>query len=335
MSPERIGFRAERLDPEALSLAARAGNTFHLLSGGLPDGEAILDRQGPRRFARGMPEILLQVAAKRGVAVPPEPHTPGVLGELAASIFLHPLRGVRRMPRELDYLAGARSCTLSTTAGGLAAWEWGEPGRPLVGLLHGWEGHGAQLGAFAAPLVAAGCRVLAFDAPAHGDSPGDECSAPLIGRLLVEMQAQVGAFRAFVAHSMGCAAAAMAAVRGAPVGGMVFLAPPLSQLDRVERLCRRLGIEGEVAGHFRAAVARRTGLSFEEADMFHVAAQAPCPLLALHDPADDSTDYAATERFVAAWRGARLVPCPGRGHYRLLSTPNVVRQGVEFLRGKL
>lgn len=280
-----------------------------------------------------MSDILLQVAVKRGVAVPPPPHTPEVLGELTASIFLHPLRGVRRMPRELTYLKTARSFRLPTVAGELAAWEWGEPGRPLVGLLHGWEGHGAQLGAFAAPLVAAGFRVLAFDAPGHGDSPGDECSAPLVGRLVVALQSQVGEFFCFVAHSMGCAAAAMAAVQGAHLGGMVFLAPPVSQLDRVDRMCQRMEIGPEVASFFRAAIVRRTGLGFAEASMFPVAQQAPCPLLALHDPDDADTDYKAAEAFVALWRGARLVPCPGRGHVRLLSTPEVVRQSVEFIAG--
>lgn len=278
-----------------------------------------------------MSDILLQVAVKRGVAVPPPPHTPEVLGELAASIFLHPLRGVRRTPRELEYLETARRFTLTSEAGELVAWEWGETGRPLAGLLHGWEGHGAQLGAFAAPLVKAGFRVMAFDAPGHGDSPGDECSAPLVGRLVVAMQAQVGNFETLVAHSMGCAVAAMAAGRGAAVRSLVFLAPPVSQLDRVERMGQRMEVGPEVAARFRAAVERRTGMPHREASMFAVADQAPCPLLALHDPADDSTDYAATEEFVAKWRGARLVPCPGRGHFRLLSTPEVVRQSVEFV----
>ncbi len=280
-----------------------------------------------------MSDILFQVAVKRGVTVPLPPHTPEVMGELAASIFLHPMRGVRRMPRELAYLNAARNFRLPTAAGELAAWEWGEPGRPLVGLLHGWEGHGAQLGAFAAPLVAAGFRVLAFDAPGHGDSPGDECSAPLVGRLAVAMQSQAGEFFGFVAHSMGCAAAAMATVRGARLRGMVFLAPPVSQLDRVERMCQRMEIGPEVAAFFRAAIVRRTGLDFAEASMFPVAAQAPCPLLALHDPEDADTDYKAAEEFVALWLGARLVPCPGRGHVRLLSTPEVVRQGVDFIAG--
>jgi pimeloyl-ACP methyl ester carboxylesterase len=208
---------------------------------------------------------------------------------------------------------------------------WGGEDRPLIGLLHGWEGHGAQLGAFAAPLVAAGFRVLAFDAPGHGESPGDECSAPLVGRLLREMEAPLGAFHGFVAHSMGAAAAAMAATHGARPRGMVFLAPPLSQLDRIDRMVRRSQLAPGAADIFRAAIARRARLSLEQSDMHYVARLAPCPLLALHDPDDADAGYADTAGFVQAWAGARLVPCPGRGHFRLLSTPDVVRQGVEFL----
>ena len=145
------------------------------------------------------------------------------------------------------------------------------------------------------------------------------------------MERQLGSFHSFVAHSMGAAAAAMAATHGAHPCGLVFLAPPLSQLDRINRMVARSELTAAAADVFRAAVARRAGLSLEESDMHYVAKLAPCPLLALHDPADTDASYADTEGFVAAWPGARLVPCPGRGHFRLLSTPEVVRQGVEFL----
>ncbi len=280
-----------------------------------------------------MSDKLTAYAAARGVVVPPPPHTAEAIGELAASVYLHPLRAMRKMPRELGYLETARRLAVPTSSGELAAWVWGADDRPLVGLLHGWEGHGAQLGAFAAPLVAAGFRVLAFDAPGHGESPGEECSAPLIGRLLLEIEPQLGIFHSFVAHSMGAAAAAMAATHGAHPRGMVFLAPPLSQRDRLDRMALRSQLAPEAAEAFRAAVARRAGLSLEKSDMHYVAKLAPCPLLALHDPDDPDAAYADTEGFVRAWSGAQLVPCPGRGHYRILSTPDVVRQGVEFIAG--
>lgn len=280
-----------------------------------------------------MSEIILLAAAKRGVPVPPPPHDAAALAELAVSVFLHPMRGARRMPRELAYLQTARPCRLSTSHGELAAWEWGAPEAPLVGLVHGWEGHGAQLGAFAAPLVAAGFRVLAFDAPGHGDSPGEEAHVPLLARVLVEIEAQAGAFVAFIGHSMGAAAAAMSATLGTHPRGLVLLAPPRSQWERVQRVADRLQMTGEVRELFCAAVERRTQASYAEVDMHALARRAPCALLAFHDPADEDANYAATEQTVALWSGARLVPVPGRGHYRIVATPEIVRQAVEFIGG--
>jgi len=37
-------------------------------------------------------------------------------------------------------------------------------------MVHGWNGRGAQLGAFAPELVRVGFRVVTFDTPAHGRS---------------------------------------------------------------------------------------------------------------------------------------------------------------------
>ena len=61
------------------------------------------------------------------------------------------------------------------------------------------------------------------------------------------------------------------------------------------------------------------------------AAKAPCPLLVFHDPADTETLYSDAENIVARWTGAVMVPCPGRGHVRLLTTPAIVDRVVEFV----
>jgi len=283
-----------------------------------------------------MSSFVLSAAARRGVAVPPPPHTAEVLGDLAASIMLRPRHTLRRMPRELAYLETARRLPLPTSAGELMAWTWGSPEAPLVGLVHGWEGHGAQLGAFAAPLAAAGFRVLAFDAPAHGESPGEEASVPALGRLLIEMGGKVGPFFGLVGHSMGAAGSALAATYGAGLKGLVLIAPPRSQRDRVERVAARLQLAGEVREAFFAAVERRTGETYARVDLLAAARLAPCPALFFHDPADEDTAFAGSADVAAAWPGATLVPCPGRGHHRITATPEVVRQAVGFfarLRG--
>lgn len=278
-----------------------------------------------------MSEILLAAAAKRGIPVPPGPLDADALAELAAAIFVHPTRGGRKVPRELGYLEAARRRTLRTSHGELAAWEWGAPDAPLVGLVHGWEGHGAQLGAFAGPLAAAGFRVLAFDLPGHGESPGDEAHVPLVARALAEIEDETGRFFALIGHSMGAAGAAMSTTLGVAPRGLVLLAPPQSQLERLNRVANRMQLAGESREKFFAAVERRTQSRNAEVDMRAVARRAPCALRVFHDPADEDASFAASEEFVGLWRGARLVSVPGRGHYRILATPEIVRQAVEFL----
>lgn len=278
-----------------------------------------------------MSDQLLAVAQQRGLALPLAPHTAEVLGELAAEMFVRPLRTTRRMAREESYLASAQRRLVATPDGEVAVWHWGPAQGKLVGLVHGWDGHGAQLGAFAAPLVAAGFRVLTLDAPGHGESPGEEAHVPLLGRVLAGLEAHTGPFHALVGHSMGAAAAATSTRCGCQLRGLVLLAPPLSQLDRVERVATRLGLPAPVRDVFRRAVERRTATRFADADLMATARAAPCPLLVFHDPADPETRYPDSAQIVAHWPGARLVPCPGRGHYRILTTPEVIRRTVDFL----
>lgn len=295
--------------------------------------QTALDKVARGHVLADVSELLLQAAAKRGVPVPPPPHDTAALGELAAAIFLHPMRSGRRVPREAAYLAGTERLALPTSQGVLAAWRWGggDAGKPLVVLVHGWEGHGAQLGAFAAPLLAAGFRVLAFDAPGHGESPGDEAHVPMLARVLPELQAQTAPFFALIGHSMGAAAATMATTLGLAPQGLVLLAPPLDMLERVERVANRMQLGPELRRAFLAAAERRTGTTLAEVDMRKVARAAPCPVLVFHDPEDPDTSFAASQEIVGLWRGANLVPCPGRGHYRILATTEITRQAVEFI----
>lgn len=277
-----------------------------------------------------MSELLLSSAVARGLELPPPPHSDEVLGALTAAMYLRPLREVRRMPREEAYLQSAEARRVETSQGAVATWIWGPAGAPLVGLVHGWQGHAAQLGAFTDPLVTAGFRVLAFDAPGHGDSPGDEASVPLIARAMVDLDRQHGGFFGLVGHSMGAAAVAMATTLGVRPAGVALLAPPLCQSDRITRLVERLQLPPGVQRAFIAALERKTGFRHEDVDMRVAARRAHFPALLFHDPADRSCAFRNSELIAAEWQGAQIVPCPGRGHLRILSTAEVHRRTVEF-----
>ena len=88
-------------------------------------------------------------------------------------------------------------------------WRWGVG--PTVLLVHGWEGRGSQLGAFVEPLVAAGLSVVAFDAPAHGDSPGHRLYLTDLADCIADVAAALGPLhaidRALVRRRRGAARA--------------------------------------------------------------------------------------------------------------------------------
>src|SRR4029453_9067342 len=99
----------------------------------------------------------------------------------------------------------------------IAVETWGE-GTPVY-LAHGWAGRRGQLSALIDPLVARGHRVVAFDAPSHGDSsPGvrgpRSSSIPEFANALWAVVVRFGSPHAVIAHSMGATATAVALCDG-------------------------------------------------------------------------------------------------------------------------
>jgi len=219
----------------------------------------------------------------------------------------------------------------------VVAWEWGESG-PCVLLMHGWGGHAGQLHAFVAPLLAAGLRVVAFDAPAHGASGASRHGRHRVtffefAAALQALTRQVGPLAGVVAHSGGCTAVALAMRQGwrAPQR-MVFVAPFCEPVAAIDGFARQLGVAGEVVQRFRTRVAQWLGIAWSELDIAGLPEDLRRgPLLVLHDRGDREVPIAQSQRLVDAWRGARLVETAGAGHRRILAQAQVVESGVAFL----
>ncbi|MFU3898466.1 alpha/beta hydrolase [Pseudomonas aeruginosa] len=110
---------------------------------------------------------------------------------------------------ELPLLASSERVTLRF---GLSVLRWGEG--PAVLLLHGWAGRPTQFAHLIEQLVGAGYSVYALDAPAHGRSPGREANVVLFAHALLEAAGELPPLRAVVGHSLGGAAALLAAQMG-------------------------------------------------------------------------------------------------------------------------
>jgi pimeloyl-ACP methyl ester carboxylesterase len=220
----------------------------------------------------------------------------------------------------------------------VAGWSWGD-GDPVY-LVHGWGGSAGQLGAFVEPLVRAGYRVVAFDAPSHGASPpgpsGPRSSTILEFAAALRAVAGVhGPAHAMVGHSLGCAATAVAMRDGLAAARAVFVAPLVDATPYTHGFAARFGFGERVRTRMVARFERRFGMPLSAFDLTATAARQPAPpLLVAHDRDDRETRWADSRALARAWPEARLLTTTGLGHRRILADPQVVAEVVRFVRGE-
>jgi pimeloyl-ACP methyl ester carboxylesterase len=283
---------------------------------------------------------LAMLALRKGIGVLSRVAPEGA-ALLAERMFLTPRRYLRPAA-EQTLLAGARQLTFASSYGELAAWEWGpdEPVRfasspvfdaPRVLLVHGWAGRGAQLGALVAPLVDLGFKVVTFDAPAHGDSPGEHSSLFHFADAVVSAVEAFGPFHAIVTHSMG-GAATVWANRLAPLAArFVLIAPPVDLRDFTRVLSRTLGLPEDVRTRVHRRLGARFGVPIEEARVEKLASEMRGPMLVVHDDDDKDVPIACGEAVARAWPGAELVRTRGLGHTRILRDAETLGTVVRFV----
>jgi pimeloyl-ACP methyl ester carboxylesterase len=224
--------------------------------------------------------------------------------------------------------------------GMVVAEVWGEG--PITYLLHGWGGWRTQLASLVEPLVAAGQRVVALDAPGHGESGagvlgGRRTMFPEIAKALSAVVKVTGPANAIVAHSAGGGATALAVQEGLAAGRLVFIAPLADPMRHFPAFAQFLGI-GERTGH--RVVRRVERLVGHDLTALDTAARAAAagpgrlpPLLVVHDRDDREVHYRDGQALAGAWPGARLLTTDGLGHRRILGDPAVIDATVSFVTG--
>lgn len=109
---------------------------------------------------------------------------PRLAARMAANLFLTPRRN-GRPPRERHWIRNSERRERTINGRKIVTWSWGD-GAPVL-LIHGWEGRGSQMGAFAHSAGASGYRWIGVDLPAHGDSTGKQTNLIEIAAVIREL----------------------------------------------------------------------------------------------------------------------------------------------------
>ncbi len=257
--------------------------------------------------------------------------SPALAGAWVYRLWFRP----RRHPepqQEKAWRASAEALAVTHRGRPLAVHAWGAG--PTVLLIHGWNGRGAQLGAFAAALTRAGFRVVAFDTPAHGRSPGQATDIPEIAEAIQAVAAVCGPVRAVIGHSFGVACALYAVQQGLKVERLVAIAPPADIHGLAQKFFGVLAVPAAVRAVFRRKFEARFGTDvWQRFSPEVLARQMGVPGLIVHDQDDIDMPWQEGAAVARAWPGAQFVRTAGLGHRRILRDPEVLARVTAFIAG--
>ena len=259
--------------------------------------------------------------------------SPGAAAHLAYVLLTRPPR-VPERPWQASLRERAAQDTLPFGRGQLALYGWGSG--PTVLLVHGWGARGTHLGKMVPPLVAAGYRVVAFDAPGHGHSSGRSATLPQFASAIAAVAAHVGEIHTLVAHSFGVAMALWAQLDWGLRARRQVLFSSLDHCKWVtEEFARLMQLPEAVLARGRQLMVERSqgAMDWERLAVGEMLARTTQPTLLVHDAEDPEVPIEHMFHLMTACaeRPLELHVTEGLGHHRLLGNREVIDRLVAFI----
>lgn len=231
----------------------------------------------------------------------------------AFKLFCTP-RGSFVKPHQKDFLNAHKSEQLLFKKIKIQTYRW-EGSGPKVLLLHGWDSHTFRWKDLIKHLRSKGFDIMAFDAPAHGNSEGNLLSVPIYNEVLNEIL-KIFKPEILIGHSMG----GMTAVynqhkfRDSNIKKMVLLGAP-SDLKRImDGFQKILGLSYKFMNATEKYFRQRYGYRFEEFNSKDFAKDLKIPCLIIHDKYDKIVPCKEAYDINIALKNSELMITEGAGH---------------------
>ncbi len=257
-----------------------------------------------------------------------------------AAIFACRLIGTppRHAPRqwEVELMDAAVRSSVSVGRRTIPMATWGQG--PTVLLVHSWGGRGTQMGRFVEPLTRAGCRVVSFDLPAHGNAgKGEtdmvECAAA-VAAVAASQRAMGYNVSAVIAHSFGVMTALLASREhgfaipklvsiGAFESGRWFIDAAQPPLELTDEMALR------VRDNFEARHGHR--VTWDTLSVAELLRTSRAKALIIHDRFDREVPYEHSYALRRVGQRDSYFPTVGLGHRRILRDSAVIARSVSFV----
>jgi len=215
-------------------------------------------------------------------------------------------------------------------------YRWNHPQERKVLVLHGFGSAAHKFEDYATLLVAEGFEVLAFDAPAHGNSEGDTTNAIEYSEMIKEVLEKFGPIENFIAHSFGGISLSLALeqVPHTQNTKIVFIAPATETTSAVDGAFKMLKLKNEkVRSEFEKIIFEISGKETAWFSIRRAMQHIKASVLWVHDEDDDITPWAdALKVKEDNHPNIQFILTKGLGHRKIYHDESVKKQVISFLK---
>lgn len=211
-------------------------------------------------------------------------------------------------------------------------------------IAHGFESNSRNFEQYVTALLKKGYEVLAFDAPAHGQSGGRQITIPLYVKTIQTIQEKYGPIHAWLGHSFGGLAISLflesldgeetadeSTTVPAPVK-LALIAPVSEMTTAVRNFYHLLRLNEEVRKEFEELALETGGRPFSYYSLRRVLYQVTADILWVQDEEDKVTPLKdALLVKTDQHPNIQFLITSGLGHRKIYRDPEIIRQVVEFL----
>jgi len=213
---------------------------------------------------------------------------------------------------------------------GNAAWSWGQG--PLVILVHGWGGRGAQMAPLATSIAEAGFRCVAFDIAGHGESQQHSTQWEYFLRDIQLVTAHLGEEPfAYVGHSAGALTMMAARSRGLSASRYVCICAPSYPFPPIQVLRRKLAPRQSLLENYQRHLAKQFSSHWDDLKAGAAFRGAGADLLLFYDETDRFVSHQEGDRIQALCPGAQLVKTNAYSHQKILLADELHQAVISFL----
>lgn len=212
--------------------------------------------------------------------------------------------------------------------------RWNKGGENKILILHGFESSAKNFDRYIHSFIQKNYEVLAFDAPAHGESSGKRIVLPQYVATLEAIHQLYGPVQRFMAHSFGGLALAhfLEAIPHPAETKAVLIAPATETTSAIDSMFRLLQLSGAIRSEFDQLIVEKAGVPPSHYSIPRTLSAIKAHLLWIHDDEDNVTPYKDVLPVIKKkWPNISFLTTKGLGHRKIYRDDMVMKAIVDFL----